>query len=70
MHLTEWPGSHQRPVGRKITPAEARKALDDVQAAPIAKLPVSERWVTVPAEVGDVLPFVRCTMLLSVGRGV
>ena len=28
--------------------------LDDVQAAPIDKLPVDERWITVPAEVGDV----------------
>jgi acetyl esterase len=36
------------------TPAEARKVLDDVQAAPIDKLPVRDRWVTVPAEVGDV----------------
>ena len=28
--------------------------LDDVQAAPIDKLPVDERWITVPAHVGDV----------------
>jgi acetyl esterase/lipase len=28
--------------------------LDDVQAAPIDKLAVKERWITVPAEVGDV----------------
>ncbi len=38
----------------ELTPAEARKVLDDVQAEPIAKLPVEERWITVPAEVGDV----------------
>jgi acetyl esterase len=38
----------------ELTPAEARAVLDDVQAAPIAKLPVEERWITVPAEVGDV----------------
>jgi acetyl esterase len=38
----------------ELTPAEARKVLDDVQAAPIEKLPVQERWITVPAEVGDV----------------
>ena len=38
----------------ELTPAEARKVLDDVQAAPIDKLPVEERWITVPAEVGDV----------------
>jgi acetyl esterase len=38
----------------ELSPAEARKVLDDVQAAPIDKLPVEDRWVTVPAEVGDV----------------
>ncbi|MDQ7876490.1 alpha/beta hydrolase [Microbacterium sp. QXD-8] len=32
----------------------ARKLLDDVQAAPIAKPDVTEEWITVPAEVGDV----------------
>src|SRR5262245_32377854 len=38
----------------ELTPGEARKVLDDVQAAPIEKLPVQDRWLTVPAEVGDV----------------
>jgi acetyl esterase len=38
----------------ELTPAEARKVLDDVQAAPIDKLRVEDRWITVPAEVGDV----------------
>jgi acetyl esterase len=38
----------------ELTPDEARKVLDDVQAAPIGKLPLDERWVTVPADVGDV----------------
>ena len=38
----------------ELTPAEARKVLDDVQAAPIDKLHVDESWVTVPADVGDV----------------
>src|SRR5262245_25779686 len=38
----------------ELTPDEARKVLDDVQAEPIDKLPVDERWLTVPAEVGDV----------------
>ena len=38
----------------ELTPAEARKVLDDVQAAPIDKLQVKDRWITVPAEVGDV----------------
>jgi acetyl esterase len=38
----------------ELTPAEARKVLDDVQAEPIDKLPVADRWITVPADVGDV----------------
>src|SRR4029453_7223160 len=38
----------------ELTPAEARKVLDDVQAQPIEKLRVDERWITVPAAVGDV----------------
>ena len=38
----------------QLTPAEARKVLDDVQAAPIDKLPVQDHWVTVPAKAGDV----------------
>jgi len=38
----------------ELTPLEARKVLDDVQAEPIEKLPIEDRWVTVPAEVGDV----------------
>src|SRR5688500_17449010 len=38
----------------ELTPDEARKVLDDVQAAPIDKLDVEDRWITVPAEVGDV----------------
>ena len=32
----------------------ARKVLDDIQAAPVPLLDVDERWVTLPAEVGDV----------------
>ncbi len=32
----------------------ARKVLDDLQAAPIAKPDVDEEWITVPAAVGDV----------------
>jgi acetyl esterase/lipase len=42
------------PLIYELTPAEARKVLDDVQAEPIEKLPVDERWITVPAEAGDV----------------
>jgi acetyl esterase/lipase len=33
---------------------QARKALDDLQAGPVAKLPVDEEWVTVPSTAGDV----------------
>jgi acetyl esterase/lipase len=32
----------------------ARKLLDDVQAQPVEKLDVDEKWITVPARVGDV----------------
>jgi acetyl esterase len=42
------------PLLYELTPVDARKVLDDVQAAPIDKLPVEDRWITVPAEVGDV----------------
>ena len=38
----------------ELSPDEARKVLDDVQASPIEKPAVDERWITVPAEVGDV----------------
>jgi acetyl esterase len=38
----------------ELTPDEARKVLDDVQAAPTDKLAVDERWITVPADVGSV----------------
>ena len=38
----------------ELTPAEARKVLDDVQSEPIEKLQADEEWITVPAEVGDV----------------
>ncbi|MGV9623222.1 alpha/beta hydrolase [Streptomyces tendae] len=32
----------------------ARKLLDDVQSGPVEKPDVDEKWITVPAEVGDV----------------
>ena len=38
----------------ELGPEGARKVLDDVQAAPVAKLDVDQRWVTVPCEYGDV----------------
>jgi acetyl esterase/lipase len=33
--------------------ADARKVLEDLQAGPVAKLPIDEEWLTVPAAVGD-----------------
>src|SRR6185437_1899391 len=44
----------QPPFLYELGPEGARKVLDDVQAAPIAKLDVDETWITVPAAVGDV----------------
>jgi acetyl esterase len=38
----------------ELSPAEARAVLDELQAAPIDKPPVNDRWITVPADVGDV----------------
>jgi acetyl esterase len=38
----------------QMTPADARKVLDDAQAAPMEKLPADEEWITVPASAGDV----------------
>src|ERR1700712_5001163 len=38
----------------QLGPAGARKVLDDLQSAPIDKLDVDEKWITVPAQVGDV----------------
>ncbi|MRH92155.1 alpha/beta hydrolase fold domain-containing protein [Nocardia sp. SYP-A9097] len=38
----------------ELGPEGARKVLDDIQAEPIDKLPVQDKWVTVPAAVGDV----------------
>ena len=38
----------------ELEPAAARKVLDDLQAAPIDKLPIDEEWLTVPSSVGDV----------------
>jgi acetyl esterase len=37
----------------ELSPAEARAVLDQIQAAPIDKLPVNDRWTTVAADVGD-----------------
>jgi acetyl esterase/lipase len=37
-----------------MTPADARKVLEDAQSGPVSKLPVDEEWITVPAQVGHV----------------
>ncbi|MET8655148.1 alpha/beta hydrolase [Nocardia aurea] len=42
------------PLLYELGPEAARKVLDDIQAAPIDEPPVREKWITVPAEVGDV----------------
>jgi acetyl esterase len=44
----------QPPFLYELGPDGARKVLDDLQSAPIAKPDVDETWITVPAEVGDV----------------
>ncbi|MGR6919913.1 alpha/beta hydrolase [[Actinomadura] parvosata] len=38
----------------ELGPGGARKVLDDLQAAPIDKPDVDDKWITVPAEVGGV----------------
>uniref|UniRef100_UPI003D70B8EE alpha/beta hydrolase n=1 Tax=Nonomuraea sp. bgisy101 TaxID=3413784 RepID=UPI003D70B8EE len=39
----------------ELGPEGARKVLDDIQSAPIDERPVADdKWITVPAEVGDV----------------
>src|ERR1700757_1695216 len=36
-----------------MSPADARKVLEDAQSAPVSKLPVDEEWITVPSPAGD-----------------
>lgn len=38
----------------ELGPQGARKVLDDLQASPVEKPDVEEKWITVPADVGDV----------------
>jgi acetyl esterase len=38
----------------EMSPADARGVVDNVQAAPVAKLDIDESWITVPVEVGEV----------------
>ena len=40
----------QPPFLYDLGPDGARKVLDDIQAAPIAKLAIDEKWITVPAD--------------------
>src|SRR4051812_42426854 len=42
------------PFMYELSPAEARAVLDELQAPPVGMPPVTERWTTVPADVGDV----------------
>jgi acetyl esterase/lipase len=42
------------PYFYEMTPEQARKVLDDVQSQPIDLPDVDEKWIVVPAEVGDV----------------
>jgi acetyl esterase len=44
----------QPPFLYDLGPDGARKVLEDIQAAPIDKPDVDEKWITVPASVGDV----------------
>src|SRR5204863_3660618 len=44
----------QAPFLYELGPDGARKVLDDIQAGPIDKPEVDDRWISVPAEVGDV----------------
>jgi acetyl esterase/lipase len=44
----------QPPFLYDLGPDGARKVLDDIQAAPIDKPEIDEKWITVPAAVGDV----------------
>jgi acetyl esterase/lipase len=42
------------PLIYQLDPAAARKVLDDLQAAAIELAEIDERWITVPASVGEV----------------
>jgi acetyl esterase len=44
----------QPPFLYELGPERARQVLDDIQAIPIDKPAVQEKWITVPAGVGDV----------------
>ncbi|MCK9793424.1 alpha/beta hydrolase [Isoptericola sp. 4D.3] len=44
----------QPPYFYEMTPDEARKVLDDLQALPTSKPDVEEEWIVVPAQAGEV----------------
>jgi len=44
----------QPPYFYEMTPTQARKVLDDVQSAPVDMPEIDEKWVEVPASVGNV----------------
>ncbi|HEY9290748.1 MAG TPA: alpha/beta hydrolase [Microlunatus sp.] len=46
--------TEQPPYLFQLTVDQARKVLDDLQAAPVPKPDIDEKWIVVPAEVGDV----------------
>lgn len=48
----------------QLGPEGARKVLDDVQAGPVEKPSVHDKWITVPADIGDV----RVRIVKPVGR--
>jgi acetyl esterase/lipase len=43
----------KHPLLYELDYPDARKVLDDMQAAPVEKLPVDEEWITVPSPMGD-----------------
>jgi acetyl esterase/lipase len=46
--------SSHPPFVYQLSYEAARKVLNDLQAAPIEKLPIDEEWITVPSPTGDV----------------
>jgi acetyl esterase/lipase len=44
----------QPPYLYQLGPEGARKVLDDIQAAPVPLANIDEKWITVPADVGEV----------------
>jgi acetyl esterase len=41
------------PYFLELEPAAARRVLDELRDAPLAKLPIGEEWITVPDSGGD-----------------